>query len=55
LSLDVVGDDDIPIPLTMEADVLSDVVVVGIASELDDGEGGCSTATGGGGGGGSSS
>jgi hypothetical protein len=54
VSLDIVGGDDAPVPLTTETDVLSDFVVVDIASEFDDGESGCST-TGGGGGGGSSS
>ncbi len=55
LSLDVVGDDDPPVPLIMATEVLSDVVVVGIASEFDVGEGSGSATTGGGGGGGSSS
>ncbi len=53
LSLDVVGDDDPPVPLIMATEVLSDVVVVvGIASEFDVGEESGSTTTGGGGGGG---
>jgi hypothetical protein len=49
LSLDIVGDDGTTVPLTMETDVLSGIVVVEIASEFDDGEGICSIIVGGGG------
>jgi len=54
LSLGVVGGDDTPVPLTVKTDVLSDFIV-GIASEFDDGDSGCSTISGSGGGSGGSS
>jgi hypothetical protein len=56
LSFNVVGDDDASVPLTMETDVLSAVVVFvfGIASVSVDCEGGCSSTIGSGGGGSSS-